>query len=764
MGPRERRSYSRAKTHAVPMFLVSLVGFFLIAGIAFSVGMFANVSRWLSDLPDYTDPNQYMVSEPTTVLDANGNKIASLFVQNRQTTTADKVSKYVLNGTVATEDERYYEHGGIDPIGIMRAVAVTFTGGSEGGSTITQQLVRNTILSEEQFDQTIERKVREAYIAIKMEEIFSKDEILMMYLNTIYYGHGAYGIETAAQTYFSKSSSDLTLPEAALLVGLPNAPSMYDPTVNPELSVQRRNVVLDRMLRNKYITQEEYDQAVQAPLELHVQSLPESGTLAYPYFVDYVKAQLQNEFTTDMIFKGGLTVKTTIDPTMQQQAEDAAVGQLAAAGASDLDVGMVVIDPKTGYIKAMVGGKSYDADPEHINHATSRRATGSSFKGIALAAAIHAGMNPNIYLYCGSPMTFTINGVTFDVQNYGNHNYGTRTLASATAVSSNTAYIQVQEAIGYQPIADMAKSLGIDTSDSEAEFNSQGTLAIGTAQITPLEMAEAYATFANGGQHRSATGISEILSRDGTSLYKASTSADQVLTSGEAAAVTKVLEGVMKSGGTGASFMPDIDQPVAGKTGTAGTATETTDVWFVGYTPQLSVAIWNGRSSGNAGIDYGTSDLPLPTFKTFMDGALADTAREEFPTGTAPTYKANSTWKFSNSYSGGSGWSSNSSSSYSSNTSGSSNSTDDGDDSSTSGSGSGTGSGNGNGSSGEDGNGTTGGTTEGGATGGENGGTIGGGTTGGGTTGGGATGGETGGGTTGGGTGLEGGAGGNQGA
>ena len=227
MGPRQRQGRSRSKTHALPIILLSFLGFLLIAGVAFGIGMVGNVNRWLSDLPDYTDANAYLVSEPTEIVDCNGNKIASFYTQNRKSITKDEVSPYVLQGTVDVEDERFYEHGGIDLWGIARAAVATLGGGHEGASTITQQLVRNTILQEEQFDSTIERKVREAYIAVKMEDMYSKDEILMMYLNTIYYGHGAYGIEAAAETYLSKSAADLTLSEAALLIGLPNSPSQY---------------------------------------------------------------------------------------------------------------------------------------------------------------------------------------------------------------------------------------------------------------------------------------------------------------------------------------------------------------------------------------------------------------------------------------------------------------------------------------------------------------------------------------------------------
>ena len=646
MGSRERHMRQRSKTHAIPLIIVSLVGFLFIAGIAFGVGMLGNINRWLSDLPDYTDPDQYMVSEPTTVLDANGTEIATLYVQNRESVTIDQVSQYVLDGTVATEDERFYEHNGVDLIGIARAVIVQLTGGSEGASTITQQLVRNTILSEEQFDNTIERKVREAFIAVKMEEVYSKEEILMMYLNTIYYGHGAYGIETAAQTYLSKSAKDLTLAEAALLVGLPNAPSRYDPTVNPDYAIQRRNTVLNRMCSNGKITEEERDAAQAEPLTLNVNSIPESGTLAHPYFVDYVKSLLQEEFSSDMIFKGGLTVKTTIDPILQATAEQTAVERMNAEGADELQVGMVVVDPKTGYIKAMVGGKDYYADENHVNHALSRRSTGSSFKTFTLAAAIKAGMSPNVLLNCSSPLK--VWGTEFS--NYGNHNYGERTLASATAVSSNTGYVQVAEAIGNQKIIDMCASMGIDTTDEIANFQDVPSLTLGTASITPLEMAEAYTALANGGYHREAVAITEITSRTGKVIYQHEDDPDQIMTTGEAEAVTGVLKGVMSSGGTGYYGRPNIDQPVAGKTGTAGTASRTSDLWFVGYTPELVCSIWTGRSGTNASFSgYGTADLPLPIFKAFMTQALSGVAREEFPEGDTPDYKANSSWDFSGS-------------------------------------------------------------------------------------------------------------------
>ena len=643
MGPRERHSRQRAKTHTIPIVIVSFLCFFLLTGVAFGVGMIGNINRWLQDLPDYESADAYLVSEPTTVVDCNGNKIASFFAQNRKSVTKDQVSKYVIEGTVDVEDERFYEHGGVDLMGIARAAVVTLGGGHEGASTITQQLVRNTILSDEQFTQTIERKVREAYIATKMEETYSKDDILMMYLNTIYYGHGAYGIEAASETYFSKSAKDLTLPEAALLIGLPNSPTLYDPATNPQYATNRRNKVLDNMLRLGHITQEECDKAKAEPITLNMSETSSSGINVYsnPYFVDYVRKLLSKEFSSDVVFKGGLTVKTTIDPTIQQKAEDSVKQTLNDSGLKDLQMSLVAVDPKTGYIKAMVGGRDYYADANHINYAISKRQTGSTFKAFTLATAIKEGMNPSILINCNSPLKMSSN---WTVQNFANTSYGTVSLARATELSSNTGYAQVANAIGNEKIIETGKAVGL----KNVKFQNTPSMTLGTSSISPLEMAGSFATFAPGGQQRDTIAITEIVSRKGKAIYRHTDSPTEALEPEVAQAVNEVLEGVVKRG-TAKGYSPNIDQPVAGKTGT----TETYDnLWFCGYTPQLSVAIWTGYNSGQEiksvyGGHLSNAQLTLPTFKRFMESALAGVAREEFPsTDKKPTYKNNSSWKF----------------------------------------------------------------------------------------------------------------------
>lgn len=646
MGPRERQRRNRSRSHTAPVIALSFLGFFLIAGVAFGIGMMGNVSRWLQDLPDYTNADLYLASEPTTILDAHGNEIASFYSQNRKSVTIDQVSPYVLTGTVDTEDERFYQHNGVDLYGIARAAFVQLTGGSEGASTITQQLVRNTILSDEQFDVTIERKVREAYLALKMEEIYSKEEILMMYLNTIYFGHGAYGIEAAANTYLSKSAADLTLAEAALLVGLPNSPSRYDPTVNPDLATQRRKTVLDRMLSNGDISQEEHDAAQAEPLTLNVSESSGTGVdvYAYPYFVDYVRQLLNEEFSYDSIFSGGLTVQTTIDPNVQAAAESAVVSRLSEVGIDGLEAGMTVLDSKTGAIRAMVGGRDYYADSSHVNHATAQRQTGSSFKAFTLAAAIEDGMNPNIMINCNSPQTFKNGREEYEVQNVNGSSYGTISLARATELSSNTGYVQVAKAIGNDKVINMCSRLGIDTSDMQ----DVPSLTLGVTSLSTLQMAEAYSTFAAGGVHRDAIAITQITNREGEVIYEHEDTAEQVIDPAVNDAILEVLEGVVEhSGGTAYRARLSVDQPFAGKT---GTTTDTIDLWFCGLTPQYTLAIWCGHTANETirinGHDAHNTDLTLPMARAFLNDILDGLEREEFPSsGERPTYKDNSVWE-----------------------------------------------------------------------------------------------------------------------
>ena len=649
MGVRTRRAHKHSRTHIVGFSIAAIFGFLILGALALFFSLDGLVRMWLEDLPDYTSADAYLVAEPTHIYDANGDVIAEFYMENRRSVSIDEVSPYVIQAIVDIEDERFYQHNGVDPTGILRAVYVQLLGGGQGASTITQQLVRNTVLRDEQFDQTIARKVREAYIAIQMEKTYSKDQILMMYLNTIFFGNNSYGIETASLGYFGKHARDLTLAEAALLAGLPQSPSNYNPLVNLDLAVQRRNLVLGNMLKAGDITQEEYEAAKAEEVVLNPVDTTMDHSEKFPYFVDYVRGLLEQDFDQDTIFKGGLKVYTTIDPTWQAMAEEACQEGLEDMYDDELEAAMVAIDPATGYIKAMVGGKDYSV--QQYNLATqARRQPGSSFKVFTLSAAIGQGMNPNVYLNCNSPLQVT---PTWRVINYGGQSYGVITLARATEISSNTGYAQVSQKIGPEAIVETAKAMGIDE-----DLPAYASITLGSVGIPPVQMAEAYATLATGGIHRDGVAITRIVDRSGNVTYEHGDTPTQALEPEVAAAVTEVLEGVVSSSMGTANVIPSLstfNQPVAGKT---GTTEETRDLWFCGYTPQVAVAIWNGYPNEEKTIyHFGTyahpSDVSCPIFAYFCNKLLAHTQREEFPKASQPEYRNNAEWEFPNTYTTG---------------------------------------------------------------------------------------------------------------
>ena len=432
----------------------------------------------------------------------------------------------------------------------------------DGASTITQQFVRNTILADEMEEISLKRKAREMFIAMEFEKTHSKDEILNMYLNTINYGDGAYGVEAAARNYFSKPASELTLAESALLAGIPQSPTYNDPTLYPENALARREIVLAAMLREHYISQEEYDSAVNEPLTLNPQETREDGIYAYPYFTSYVRQQLYNNYSLSDadILRGGLRVYTTLDVTAQQAAEAACQHKRDTMGNDRMEVAMASVDPHTGYVKAIVGGADYNNS--QVNIATGQggggRPCGSVFKTFTLVTAIRNGINPyTTYLDCTSPAT--IDGYT--LENYGNNNYGIRSIASAFAVSSNTGFVRLISSIGVKPTAQTAHDLGV-TIDLEEDI-AGSTLTLGVQNVTPLELASAMATLANGGVRHDLCAITTIEDKSGNVIYDAGdpeAHAERVLTNEQAFAVQNVMMGVVQGGTATDAAMPNGQQ------------------------------------------------------------------------------------------------------------------------------------------------------------------------------------------------------------
>ena len=647
--PAETIYHPKKKRHYLLWALLLII----CAGTAIVI---AASAYWLRDLPSIDNLEEYGYSQTTTVY-ASDNKtvLAEFYLQDRKPVKLAEISANVIQATLATEDERFYDHGAIDVIGICRAVwnnvSAKITGndsGLQGASTITQQLVRNTVLNDEATEITIKRKLREAALAMDIEEKYTKDEILNLYLNTINYGDNCYGIQAAAQHYFSKDASELTVLQAATLAGIPQSPNAYTPTVDPDACKERRNVVLDRMAECGYITQEECDELKSKKLKLKVAEEKSSdGIYKYPYFTSYVRDTLLNEYSTDEIFQGGLSVYTTLDIDCQKAAEEACDSQLEGLDES-VEAALVSIDPDTGYIKALVGGRDFYSD--QYNLATqAQRQPGSAFKAFTLATAIKQGISPSTYIDCTSPAIFgsgkDLSGYSSDndgsydnytsssststdvwrVENFGGADYGIRTIQSAFAISSNTGFARLIREVGAQNVVNTAQAMGI-TSELEAV----DSLTLGTSGVTVLEMADAYATFATGGVHREATAITRITDRDGNTIYEWQDEPTQALDKKVACAAIKVMKTVL-TGGTATAAQLGTGQEAAGKT---GTSENYRDHWLVAYTPQLSTAVWIGSRTEQElpGLDC------CYIWRTYMTAALNGSDIEQFPTAANPEY------------------------------------------------------------------------------------------------------------------------------
>ncbi|MDR2587547.1 MAG: PBP1A family penicillin-binding protein [Coriobacteriales bacterium] len=629
----------------------------LVGLVSFSsVGAYAVVQSWLVDLSDVniedmatvndTRKTRIYASDTTTLL-------AELYVDNREPVTADQVSPNVFNATVSVEDERFWSHRGVDYYGIARAAVNDLLGGElQGASTITQQLVRQTLLQEEANESTIKRKVREAYLALEAEKEFTKEELLMMYLNTINYGDGALGIQAAAQHYFSKNASELTIPEAALLCGIPQNPTYNNPVEYPDNALTRRNRVLDRMYVNGHISEEELEEFKASEFNLNIRDTSMDGIYAQPYFVTYVSHVLQEQYSYGEVFKGGLTVYTTIDLEMQAAAEEACAEKEASlierTGDEDIEVGLTCVDPNTGYIKAMRGGKDYYTDQFNTSWQMKRQA-GSTFKVFALVAAIEQGYSPQTSV-SGKELHVPAeenNGTPWNPVNYQSQSMGIMTLAEATWRSSNLAYGRVARTLKAPAIRDTAIKMGVESVDPEKATSEEEKenlkypnlpIVLGAYGVNTLEMASAFGTLATGGVRHEPTPIMKVVDRDGNIIYErtAEDEGQQVLTPEVAYATNQVLKGVV-TGGTGTAANLGW-QVAAGKTGTSD---EYKDSWFVGYTPQLSTAVWIG-SRGDAHYipDNVGGDNCCPVWKQFMSVALSNYEAQDFPTASNPPYNS----------------------------------------------------------------------------------------------------------------------------
>ena len=563
---------------------------------------------------------------------ANGSLLGAIPAEkNRQPVALSQISPWMGKATVAIEDKRFYKHGGVDYRGIVRAAVKDLRAGRvvQGGSTITQQLVRNLYISRQR---TFKRKVKEACLAIKLARNKPKDWILGAYMNAVYYGNHAYGIEAAAQTYFSRRASALTLDQSALLAGLPQAPSVFDPLHRPLDALERRDQVLRAMRENGALTHRQFVSAI-SDRKLHLVPGRLYSRIREPYFFSYVRDQLIAEYGANTVRTGGLKVYTTIDPRLQAAAKRAIVGTLYSR--TDPASALVSIDPSTGAIKAMTAVTPGRTGNQFNLVAQAKRQAGSTFKMFVLAAAVDQGINPETTYYVSGPFHYQPDPYSpaWDVSTYDHTYLGSTSIENATLHSDNTVFAQLTLDVGPAKVAAMAHRLGVRSPLTTKEGAYVPSLGLGSIPVSPLDLASAYTTLAAGGIYSKPMAIRKVVLGSGKEDIDAGWGEPErkrVISEGVAYTVTQILEHNVQYGtGTGAYF----GRPAAGKTGTTDNYA---DAWFCGYTPNLVATVWIGYPRGEVpmlnvhGIAVSGPTFPATIWKSFMISATGRTRAVDF--------------------------------------------------------------------------------------------------------------------------------------
>ena len=583
---RERPEPAR-KTNGRRIRKLRLLALVLVLGVlGFASFMFGLVTAIASQLPQYDPAHQKKIAHDGYIYDRNGNVLAVLRgKESRVILNSDQIAPVMKQAIVAIEDKRFYEHNGVDLHAIGRALLADIEHKAvvQGGSTITQQFIKNSYVAD---NRSIARKLKEAALAWQLEQRHrdDKDWILTAYLNTIYFGNGAYGIGQAALTYFQKPANKLTLPEAALLAGIPRDPSLFDPVTNPKAAKERRRVVLDQMLQQGIIASDQYHAARSAALPAPDKvRLPGTQETQGQYFINYVKEQLVSnpDYGPGAVFGGGLHIHTTLDLGLQKMARKAISKVLTDP--SGPQAALVAIEPKTGKVLAMVGGSSYRESQFNLA-VQGERQPGSAFKPFVLATALNEGISPATH-FVSHPVVIPLGDKLWQVNNYEGEYLGSIDLTSATVHSDNSVYAQLTSIVGPQYIAKMARNAGI-----QSKLNSYFAIGLGAEAANPLEMARAYATFANGGNRIDGSILGDeprAITQIGKNRNAVVT--HRVLSPTKTAILNSILQKVVTEGTGHRAALGD--RPVAGKT---GTTENYGDAWFVGYVPQLAVAVWVG--------------------------------------------------------------------------------------------------------------------------------------------------------------------------
>lgn len=597
----------------------------LIAFLTVLIGVAGLLLFITSRLPNVETLNSYLPSETTLIFSGDGKVLARLHQEeNRQVVPLSKISIYLQRCVVATEDPHFYFHHGVDFWGVIRASIKNFIYGRivEGGSTITQQLSRNLFLNRKK---TYARKLSEFLLALQIERRYTKEEILELYLNQVYFGHNAYGVESAANLYFGKSAAELDLAESAMLAGLIRGPELYSPYRNFNGAKLRQLYVLNRALDQHFIDEREAKLASIENLDFFPEGLKRQGEIA-PYFISYVLQELIDKYGEEIVYHGGLKVYTTLD-TVKQSAAESVINQFVSAEGSTYhfsQAALASIDPRTGYIEAMVGGA--DFGKSEYNRATqAKRQPGSSFKPFVYTAAMEQGISPDTILM-DTPTTFNVfpnrwnpNGV-WAPNNFDKKFRGAVTLRYALEKSLNIPSIKLLERVGIQSAINVAQKMGI-----QSHLEPGLALTLGASEVTLLEMTSAFGVFANSGIRVEPTAITKIESRDGVTLFKHSIIEKRVLDENIAAVMVDMMKGVLARG-TG--VRGNIGRPSAAKT---GTSQEFKDAWFIGFVPQLVTGVWVGNDDNSPMQGVAEVAVCPRIWKAYNTMALAGLPALDFP-------------------------------------------------------------------------------------------------------------------------------------
>ncbi|CAN5835821.1 PBP1A family penicillin-binding protein [soil metagenome] len=626
-GRHKRAARRRRRKHGAVIALAVVAVLAVIAGVGGGAAVFAYGSSC-----DLSSLRSIRIGQNSFLYAANGSLLGSIPAErNRQPVQIEGMSPWIRKATIAVEDRRFFEHDGVDIEGIARAAVADVKAGSivEGGSTITQQLVRNLYISRER---TVQRKVKEACLATKLDGAWTKHRILTTYLNQVYYGSQAYGIEAASQTLFSRPALDLTLSQSALLAGLTQAPSVYNPFTAPARARARRAVVLRAMFDTGVITRRQHARAMKSSLELAPGRL--YSQIREPYFFGYVRDRLIEEYGPAVVRSGGLRVYTTIKPRYQRLAEAAIRDTLTEP--SDPAAALISISPRTGAIRAMAAVIPNRPKNEFNLLSQARRQPGSKFKTFVLAAAVEMGINPDSTYYVSAPFTYKVHpagncddGSWWCVHTYADDYYGWSSIRSATIRSDNAVYAQLTLDVTPEKVAETARKMGVRTPLAKVP-----SIGLGSVAVSPLDLASAYATLAAEGVYAEPMAIRRVVLSSGKEDRDAGWGAPRrrrAISEGTAAIVTRILEQNMQSGtGTRAAF----GRPAAGKT---GTNEEHKDAWFAGYTPDLATTVWMGYTRSEIpmrnvhGIAVSGGSFPAEMWRLFMEPSLDSIEPRAFP-------------------------------------------------------------------------------------------------------------------------------------